>query len=92
MRCLCCGKEFNKRQSLAAHKRHCKLNPNFDEDKYIDVTLDDTQYVFIAVPPVNDRMNVQSSWGEGVLINSYKLINGEESFEEYYKKNLSLSA
>ena len=33
-------------------------------------------------------MNVQSSWGEGVLINSYKLINGEESFEEYYKKNV----
>lgn len=61
---------------------------DFDEDKYIDVTLDDTQYVFIAVAPVNDRMNVQSSWGEGVLINSYKLINGEESFEEYYKKNV----
>ena len=61
---------------------------DFDEDKYIDVTLDDTQYVFIAVAPVNDRMNVQSSWGEGTLINSYKLINGEESFEEYYKKNV----
>lgn len=61
---------------------------DFDEDKYIDVTLDDNQYVFIAVAPVNDRMNVQSSWGEGVLINSYKLINGEESFEEYYKKNV----
>lgn len=61
---------------------------DFDEDKYIDVTLDDAQYVFIAVAPVNDRMNVQSSWGEGVLINSYKLINGEESFEEYYKKNV----
>ena len=61
---------------------------DFDEDKYIDITLDDTQYVFIAVAPVNDRMNVQSSWGEGVLINSYKLINGEESFEEYYKKNV----
>lgn len=61
---------------------------DFDEDKYIDVTLDDTQYVFIAVAPVNDRMNIQSSWGEGALINSYKLINGEESFEEYYKKNV----
>lgn len=61
---------------------------DFDEDKYIDVTLDDTQYVFIAVAPVNDRMNVQSSWGEGALINSYKLINGEESFEEYYKNNV----
>lgn len=61
---------------------------DFDEDKYIDVTLDDTQYVFIAVAPVNDRMNVQSSWGEGTLINSYKLINGEESFEEYYKNNV----
>lgn len=33
-KCEYCGKEFNKRQSLAAHKRHCKLNPNFDGDKY----------------------------------------------------------
>lgn len=33
-KCEFCGKEFKKYQSLAAHKGHCKLNPNFDEEKY----------------------------------------------------------
>ena len=33
-KCEYCGKEFEKWQSLAAHKRHFKLNPNFDEEKY----------------------------------------------------------
>ena len=32
-KCEYCGKEFKKYQSLAAHKGHCKLNPNFDEEK-----------------------------------------------------------
>ena len=33
-KCEFCGKEFKKYQSLAGHKGHCKLNPNFDEEKY----------------------------------------------------------
>ena len=61
---------------------------DFDDDKYVDVTLDDTQYVFIAVAPVNDRMNIQSSWGEGSLLNSYKLTMNGEGFEDYYKNNV----
>lgn len=61
---------------------------DFDDDKYIDIALDDTQYVFIAIAPINDRMNIQSSWGQGTLINSYKLVKGDETFEEYYKNNV----
>lgn len=33
-KCKYCGKEFEKLQSLVAHYRHCKLNPNFDEETY----------------------------------------------------------
>lgn len=33
-KCKYCGKDFEKLQSLVAHYRHCKLNPNFDEEKY----------------------------------------------------------
>lgn len=34
--CICeyCGKEFEKWQSLSAHKRHCRKNPNFNEEEY----------------------------------------------------------
>jgi hypothetical protein len=61
---------------------------DFDDDKYVDITLDDTQYVYIAIAPVNDRMNIQSSWGEGSLINSYKLTNGDQEFKQYYDSNV----
>lgn len=62
---------------------------DFDDDKYVDITLDDTQYVYIAIAPVNDRMNIQSSWGEGSLINSYKLTNGDQEFKQYYDDNVT---
>lgn len=61
---------------------------DFNEDKYVDVTLDDTQYVFIAIAPVNSRMNVQSSWGSGILVNSHKLTSGGIAFKEYYDNNV----
>lgn len=32
-KCEYCGKEFEKLQSLSAHKGHCKLNPNNTEEK-----------------------------------------------------------
>ena len=32
-KCQYCGKEFNNYQGLAGHKSHCKLNPNYDEEK-----------------------------------------------------------
>lgn len=61
---------------------------SFDDDKYIDITLDDTQFVFIAIAPVNDRMNIQSSWGSGILLNSYKLTNQNVLFKDYYDSNV----
>lgn len=61
---------------------------DFDDDKYVDVTLDDTQYVFIAIAPINNRMNIQSSWGEGLLLNSHKLTMNGQNFIDYYNANV----
>jgi len=33
-KCEYCDKEFKKYQGLAGHKRHCKLNPNYNENEY----------------------------------------------------------
>lgn len=38
--CEFCNKEFQKVQSLSAHMRHCKSNPNFDEQKYYSIIRD----------------------------------------------------
>ena len=62
---------------------------DFDEDKYIKVSLEEDKYIFVAVAPVNDRMNVQSSWGSGLMLNTYLLThNNGETFEKFYKDNV----
>lgn len=66
---------------------------NFDTDKYINVPLEEDQYVFIAIAPLNDRMNIQSAWGSGVLINTNNLKrtlsnNSMQTFKDYYKSSV----
>lgn len=35
-KCKYCNKEFKTSQSLAGHVGHCKMNPNFNYDKYVE--------------------------------------------------------
>lgn len=60
------------------------------DDKYVKVSLEEDQYVFIAIAALNDRMNVQSSWGTGLMINTFNLVkDGENSrFKTYYNENV----
>lgn len=63
---------------------------NFDNDRIIKIPLEEDKYVFITTAAVNSRMNVQSPWGRGTMINTYMLladdstINKETSFGTYY--------
>lgn len=61
---------------------------DFNEDKYIRVPLEEDQYVFVAVAALNSRMNVQSSWGGGLMINTFILKNGDKDFKTYYEENV----
>ena len=62
---------------------------DFDEDKTIDILLEEDKYIFVAVAPLNDRMNVQSPWGTGLIINVDKLTNDDKgNFREYYENNV----
>ena len=71
----------------------CKLRfyspVDFDDYKYINVPLEEDQYVFIAIAAMNDRMLVQGSWGTGVILNTNLLINDSGVyFKEYYDNNV----
>lgn len=63
---------------------------DFTADKYIKVPLEEDEFVFIAVAALNSRMNVQSPWGNGLLLDTYKLMNdaGTTSFKTYYDNNV----
>jgi hypothetical protein len=61
-----------------------------EADKYIKLPLEEDQYVFIAVAALNSRMNVQSSWGTGILMNTFELVNNDiqQQFKTYYDNNV----
>ena len=62
---------------------------NFDEDKNINIPLEEDRYLFIAIAPLNDRMNIQSGWGTGVIIDTYSLKDEYGvSFDNYYNENV----
>lgn len=61
---------------------------DFDADKYIKIPLEEDQYIFVAVAPLNSRMNVQASWGTGLVIDTFSLKNNDVNFNTYYKDNV----
>ena len=65
---------------------------DFEADKYIHVPLEEDSLVFIALAPLNDRMNVQSPWGSGLVVNTSLLrLDDPESgtlFTDYYRDNV----
>jgi hypothetical protein len=63
---------------------------DFTSDKYVKIPLEEDQYIFIAVAPLNSRMNIQSPWGQGLLLDTYKLMDNDNinSFKTYYDKNV----
>lgn len=73
----------------------CKLRfftqVDTDEYKYIDIPLEEDKYVFVSVAPLNSRLNIQASWGTGIILNTANLIvydnNGNQlGFPQYYEK------
>lgn len=61
---------------------------DFDADKVLKVSLEEDQYIFIAAAALNNRMNVQSAWGSGLMVNTFELTNGDIQFDQYYRENV----
>jgi hypothetical protein len=65
----------------------------FDNTKYIDVPLEEDQYVCIFVASVNDTTNTRGAWAQGLLYNTDMLkiyIDGKEyKFRKYYNENVN---
>lgn len=65
---------------------------DFNSDKYLHVPLEEDDLLFIALAPLNDRMNVQSPWGSGLVVNTSLLrLDDAQSgtlFPDYYRENV----
>lgn len=63
-----------------------------NDKRTLHIPLEEDIYVYIAVAPLNPRLNTQAAWGTGMFVNSDKLsttINGEDvPFRTYYNENV----
>lgn len=70
--------------------KYFKVESDIDSTKYLNVALEEDQYVIIFVAPINDTTNTRAPWGKGIFINTDDLtieINGEDvPFRTYYDK------
>ena len=78
----------NKVSDLSKIKFYSSID--FNNDKYINVPLEEDQYVAVFISPLNDRMNIRAPWGVGVMIDSFLLTNSNgDTYKDYYKKYVS---
>lgn len=67
---------------------------DFSKDKYVDVTLEENQYIAVFIAPLNSRMNIQAPWGNGLVIDTWAIKKNDElnvdyhSFYKEYVKNI----
>ena len=63
----------------------------FDNDNYVKVPLEEDRYIFIAIAPLNNRMNIRAPWGDGLVVDTDRLVDPsaasgtDASFKKYYE-------
>lgn len=85
------GTETELQNIQDLHKLRFFSDRDYSKDKYMDVTLEENQYIGVFIAALNDRMNVQSPWGDGVVVDSYRIKNAvkeTESYQTFYKDNV----
>lgn len=71
-----------------------KLYASQDDNRELHIPLEEDSMVYMTVAPINPRLNTQAAWGMGILVNTDKLVRGDnmdqlEKFRDYYNNNVS---
>ena len=62
----------------------------FVGDNYVKVPLEEDRYIYVAIAPLNNRMNIRAPWGDGIVVDTTRLVNSDSSdthrdFVSYYE-------
>lgn len=61
-----------------------------DDRRTLHIPLEEDRYVFISIAPINSRIGVQTTWGGGLFIDTYKLLNEDnQTFKDFYIENVN---
>ena len=63
---------------------------DLQSNNYFKIPLEEDQYIFVTIAPYKETMNVRGNWGDGLIIDTYKLTNdtGNLYFKDYYENNV----
>jgi hypothetical protein len=63
---------------------------DFNNDKNINIAIEEDQYIALFISPLNDRMNIRAPWGTGVIVNTFSLKNSDDiSYDDFYNQYVS---
>ena len=58
---------------------------NIEESKYLDIPLEEDQYIVVFIAPIQRNSLVQSPWGTGLFFNVFALTNSNgETYKDFY--------
>lgn len=59
-----------------------------DEYKYVDVPLEEDEYIIVFISPINSRLHIRAPWGTGLAINTSNLTceinNTTYTYKDFY--------
>ena len=65
---------------------------SINKDKYLNVPLEEDDYILVFLAPIQRNSLIQSAWSDGLFFHvsnlNYKSPSGE-SYEDFYKKNVT---
>lgn len=63
---------------------------SINKDKYLNVPLEEDDYLLVFLAPIQRNSLIQSAWSDGLFFHVANLKNADgETYEEYYKNNVT---
>ncbi|MDE7346520.1 MAG: hypothetical protein K2N48_07245 [Muribaculaceae bacterium] len=67
-----------------------KLYSSPDTNRELHIPLEEDDLVYITVAPINPRLNIQTTWGTGLVVKTGNLrMEDGTAFKSYYDKNVA---
>ena len=65
---------------------------NLKENKYLNIPLEEDEYILVFLAPIQRNSLVQSAWADGLMVHTSDLLNAndmQQRYEEYYKESVT---
>lgn len=65
---------------------------NLKENKYLNIPLEEDEYILVFLAPIQRNSLIQSAWSDGLMFHTSDLLNSSDlnqRYEEYYKNSVT---